>query len=114
MKPNYYLSIPPFVGAVVSRVFLSPEAKQNFTKVICLTRDKSSSKSQELSALGAKLVETPEPSNPNAVAVLAKALEGVDVVVNLLNAEAIETKDVLLKALIKAGVKVYFPSEYGM
>ena len=79
-----------------------------------MTRDKNAKKSQELADLGADVVEAPDPSNPDAIADMAKILKGVDVVVSLLNAAAGEMKDTLLKALIKAGVRVYFPTEYGM
>lgn len=44
----------------------------------------------------------------------AKTFEGVDVLVNALGGLYDTTKSASVKAVIEAGVKVYFPSEFGV
>ena len=82
------------------------EYRWAFPTVRLTTRDASSAKAQELANLGAEL----HPFDGSFDTFLA----GVDVVVNTLSGSvAPEFKTGLLHALVRNGVKVYFPSEFG-
>ena len=48
-----------------------------------------------------------------SVDALTEKLDGVDVVVNLLGANAAAARDALLYATVNVGAKVYFPSDFG-
>ncbi|KAG8914161.1 hypothetical protein FRC01_004197 [Tulasnella sp. 417] len=95
------------LGVPVTRAFLSSAFHPSqVNRVVVLTRDASSAKAQELQSLGAEIYGGP---------VDAKALQGIDVVVNTYSQYLPpEVSDDLAKAAAEAGVKVYFPSEYGM
>lgn len=69
------------------------------------TRDASSAKAQELAKLGAEIYSFDDA--------LDTFLAGVDLVVNTLSSSVTpEFKTGLLHALVRNGVKVYFPSEF--
>lgn len=91
-------------GAYISRAFLSE--KDHFGTVKIFTRDATSHKASELEGLGAKLVTDP---------ITAGGLAGVDVLVNALplSGTTAEERDRYAKAAAEAGVRVYFPSDYG-
>ncbi|GBE78915.1 putative pinoresinol-lariciresinol reductase 3 [Sparassis crispa] len=98
------------LGREVTAVFLG-SYRPFFSRVIALVRDPSSSGAQALAAKGAELHQLSE-SDP--LPSLVKALEGVDVVVNALPPGPENVQDALVKASVERGVKVYFPSEYGV
>jgi len=101
------------LGKDVTEVFLSPRYSERFSKVIALVRDPSSTNAQSLAAKGAQLHRV---SEDDALASFTKALQGVDVLVNLLPVPGTqpEMMDAAVDAAIKEGVKVYFPSEFGV
>ena len=77
----------------------------------------SSSKAKSLASLGAELHEVhfDDPELGDGVkAALRKSMEGMDVVVNALGVTNAQVKDMVAEAAINAGVKVYFPSEFGV
>ena len=70
------------------------------------TRDASSAKALALADKGAQLFAFNDP--------LANVVAGADVVVNVLPSAAwMEINKQLVGAMLQAGVKVYFPSEFG-
>lgn len=56
-----------------------------------------------------------DDTDPEDAAVLKSALQGVDVVVNAVASSPVAAPGmkVLAKAAVDAGVKIYFPSEFG-
>jgi len=98
------------LGKEVSQVFLTTY-RPFFSRVLALVRDPASDAAQALAAQGAELHQVSE-SAPGPS--LEKALQGVDVVVNVLGAASAEFKDALFDAALKEGAKVYFPSEFGV
>ncbi|PIL36613.1 hypothetical protein GSI_00302 [Ganoderma sinense ZZ0214-1] len=93
------------LGYYISKIFLT-EYRWAFPTVRLTTRDASSAKAQELIELGAEL----HPFDGS----LDTSLAGVDVVVNTLSSSPTpEFKTGLLHAVVRHGVKVYFPSEFG-
>ncbi|KAG9017074.1 hypothetical protein FRB90_001853 [Tulasnella sp. 427] len=94
-------------GGPFTRTFLSSTFRPSqVNRVVVLTRDGSSDTAKELKSLGAEIQEGP---------IDAKALQGIDVVVNAFSQYAApEVGDNLARAAAEAGVKVYFPSEYGV
>lgn len=95
------------LGLHVAHVFLSAAFRPSqVNRVVVLTRDASSAKVKELQSLGAEIYDG---------TIDAKALQGIDVVVNTYSQYSpTEVSENLAKAAADAGVKVYFPSEYGM
>lgn len=95
------------LGLPVAHVFLSAAFRPSqVNRVVVLTRDASSAKVKELQSLGAEIYDG---------IIDAKALQGIDVVVNTYSQYSpTEVSENLAKAAAEAGVKVYFPSEYGM
>lgn len=72
-----------------------------------LTRSVTSSKAKQLIAEGAEAIAV--DGKPTA-----ESLKGVDVFVNVLGEISEAVKNAYAKAAVEAGVKVYFPSEYGL
>jgi len=97
------------IGSHVTRAFLSSEYHpEQVGRVVLLTRDTSSAKAKEFEQLGAELVSV-------ANGITIQQLKGVDVLVSCLSHIASrEENDVYAKVAIEAGVKVYFPTEYGL
>ncbi|KIO31662.1 hypothetical protein M407DRAFT_4953 [Tulasnella calospora MUT 4182] len=95
------------LGVPVTRAFLSSTVRPSqVNRVVVLTRDASSAKAKELQSLGAEIYDG---------TVDAKALQGIDVVVNTYSHYLPgEVSENLAKAAADAGAKVYFPNEYGM
>lgn len=91
-------------GGLVSRACLAD--KDHFGPVTIFTRDASSDKAQALAKLGAKLSTDP---------ITAQSLAGVDVFVSALPLMRSDpaAREANVQAAAEAGVKVYFPSEYG-
>ncbi|KAI0755213.1 hypothetical protein C8Q80DRAFT_1093731 [Daedaleopsis nitida] len=93
------------LGFDLSTVFLT-EYHDAFPTVRITTRDQSTPKAQQLASKGAQLHAFGES--------LDTVLAGADVVVNALPMSASATINKELTAsLVKNGVKVYFPSEFG-
>jgi len=97
----------------VASIFLSSAYKPFFSRVVVLTRNPASLKSLYFASLGAELRHIPE----GTVAIkdaLKSALRGVDVLINALNICAGMLSELLLESALNAGVRVYFPSGFGM
>jgi len=94
------------LGKPIVRALLSPQYyPKEVGRVIFFTRDPNSPASQELKALGGEPVQG---------SISADLLKGVDVLVNSLAGHS--SPDLLneyAKAAVDAGVKVYFPTEFG-
>ncbi|KAG8927419.1 hypothetical protein FRC01_007518 [Tulasnella sp. 417] len=95
------------LGKHISKTLLSQVYKPSqINRVVILSRDDSSPTAQELKALGAEIYTGP---------VQADTLRGIDVVINAWGFMVPgDIKDALVKAAVDAGVKVYFPSEFGV
>ncbi|KAG9018159.1 hypothetical protein FRB90_012067 [Tulasnella sp. 427] len=75
-------------------------------RVVVLSRDDSSPVAQELKELGAEV---------HTGTVTVESLKGIDVVINAWGFTVPgEIKDSLVKTAAEAGVRVYFPSEFGV
>jgi len=97
------------IGPYVAKAFLSPIHPISVNRVLILTRDPSSPKAKELEGLGGQIVKL-EGDAPKV-----EQLKGVDVLINCLSHSVpLETKDSYVQAAAEAGVKVYFPSEFGI
>ncbi|KAG8881603.1 hypothetical protein FRB97_009356 [Tulasnella sp. 331] len=95
------------LGPSIVKAFLNlrPEA---ISRVIVLTRNPKSENAKALEMLGAEMVQINGP-------IYAGTLKGVDVLVNSLGTGVpMDEKDTLFKEAAASGVKVYFPSEYGV
>ncbi|KAG8983576.1 hypothetical protein FRB94_007507 [Tulasnella sp. JGI-2019a] len=96
------------LGALITKAFLNLHP-ESVGRVLILTRNLDGEKAKVLEGLGARLVKLDGP-------IQAGALKGVDVLVNSLSGGNVpaETSDSLVKEAVASGVKVYFPSEFGM
>ncbi|EJD02544.1 NAD-binding protein [Fomitiporia mediterranea MF3/22] len=103
------------LGYVITETLLTT-FKPFFHRVVALTRDASLSRAQTLAALGAEVtqIRLDEEHSDNINDNLRNALKGTDIVVNVLGVTSARVKDVVAEAAIEAGVKVYFPSEFGV
>lgn len=101
------------LGKNIADAFLSPLFRHRFPRVVVFTRDTSSPVAKDLAERGAELVKS---TLADDAATLKTALKGVDVLVNALASreEAAPGMDILAKTAIDAGVRVYFPSEFGV
>ena len=91
----------------------------HFSKIIAFTRDPSSRSARALAALSSSIdvrKVTLDPDDADDVARLRAALQGVDVVVNTVTALYATARgfNLLVDEAIDAGVRVYFPSEFGV
>lgn len=81
---------------------------ETFDRVVILTRNPTSDSARALEALGAELLLLKAP-------IQAGALKGIDVLVNATGSHVpANESDALFKEAAASGVKVYFPSEFGM
>ncbi|KAJ3226662.1 hypothetical protein HDU78_010321 [Chytriomyces hyalinus] len=87
--------------------------KGEFDSVILLTRDPESKASQELATLGAETRKIPSELSADAVPALVESLKGVDALVSVVGITGIANQANLAHACIQAGVKRFFPSEFG-
>ncbi|KLO14005.1 hypothetical protein SCHPADRAFT_967111 [Schizopora paradoxa] len=104
-------------GKSVTEVFLSAAYRPQFSRVVVFTRNATSSAALGLAAQGAEIVKvTFDDEDPEDAVTLKRALVGVDVVVNAIVSTPVAAPGmkVLVKAVVDAGVKVYFPSEFGV
>jgi len=103
------------LGQTVARVFLDEAFRPSFSRVLVLTRNTTSPSARALAGLGAELHQTTWSSDDEEDAKkLRETLRGVDVVVNVLGGSTgAQEMNALLEAAVDAGVRVYFPSEYG-
>ncbi|KAG8882833.1 hypothetical protein FRB97_007657 [Tulasnella sp. 331] len=96
-----------YLGPSVAKAFLNLHP-ETFSRVVILTRNPKSDSAKALEVLGADLLQVNGPIH-------AGALKGVDVLVNVLGTGVpVEESDALFKEAAASGVKVYFPSEYGI
>lgn len=98
-----------YTGTHVAQAFLSPAIyPSNVSRVLILTRNLTSEKAKALKHAGATLVEIGSQVTP-------ETLKGVDVLVNCLgHGVPAQERESLFKAALESGVKVYFPTEYGV
>lgn len=85
--------------------------------MVVFTRNAASPAALDLAAQGAEVVKvTFDGGDPVDAATLKRALVGVDVVVNAIVSTPVAAPGmkVLVKAAVDAGVRVYFPSEFGV
>jgi len=97
-------------GKDVVNVFLT-SYRPFFSRVIAVVRDPSSPAAKALAEQGAEIRHV-NPADP--LLSFTQAFEGVDAVINVVGKSPLEYKDTLFQAALKSGVKVYFPSEYGV
>ena len=85
--------------------------------MVVFTRNTSSPVAKDLAERGAELVKSIlAEGDADDTGTMKTALKGVDVLVNALASreEAAPGMDILAKTAIDAGVRVYFPSEFGV
>ena len=108
-----FLSI---LGQDITRVLLE-EYKPFFSPIIVLTRSASSLTAKSLAAGGAVIREVDLSGNATTDEQdkkLRESLSGVDVLIDTLTHYVEPAKLRVFKAALDAGVKVYFPSEFGV
>lgn len=101
------------VGSQVITALLSPQFSSSFKEVRLLTSNTSSEKAQGLAAKGAKMIGV----NYSDEKSILSGIHGADVLVNALggSVKGFPAKNALMQAAIKdGGIKVYFPSEFGI
>ncbi|KAH9948291.1 hypothetical protein B0H21DRAFT_788404 [Amylocystis lapponica] len=98
------------IGSEITKAFLA-EYRSSFPRVIALVRNPSSDGAKALAEAGAELYKV-DDANPGPS--YEKALKGVDVFVNAFGSVPVALKDTVFDAALKSGVKVYFPSEFGL
>ncbi|KAF9811087.1 hypothetical protein IEO21_06664 [Rhodonia placenta] len=98
------------LGTDISEAFLK-HYRPHFSQVIAVVRDPTSANARKLADAGAELRQI---DTTNVVLSFARAFTGVDVVVSAVSMAPVEYHDALFDGALKAGVKVYFPSEFGM
>lgn len=98
------------IGANIVNALLSKHNHPSRVgKVIVFTRDSSSDKAKALTKQGAEVVQVED------IGISTDLLKGVDVFISAASFMATPTsQEEWVKAAVKAGVKVYFPSDYGM
>ena len=79
--------------------------------VRALTRNTDSGRARALADKGVELVQLDES---DLVASFSGAFQDADAIVNLLGGTQHSPRDAVGEAAIQCGVKVYFPSEFGM
>lgn len=96
-----------FSGVHVAKAFLGWKSDPKVIgRVLVLTRDATSPNALELQSDGAEIY---------AGAPASDVLKGIDVAVDIIKAEAGEdVHNAFAKAAADAGVKIYFPAEYGL
>lgn len=101
------------VGSYITTALLSPQFSSSFKEVRLLTANTSSEKARALAAKGAKTIGI----NYSDEKSILSAIHGADVLVNALggSVNGFPAKNALMHAAIKdGGIKVYFPSEFGI
>ncbi|KAH9890570.1 NAD(P)-binding protein [Cubamyces lactineus] len=99
------------LGKHISHAFLT-DFKPSFHTIRILTRDPSSAIAQDLAAQGAQLRSFDEADLARS---LDEALEGMDVVVNVLPGKTPDgVKRAVMEAAARSRIKVYFLDEYGL
>lgn len=103
------------LGMTVSETFLDKKYKPFFSSVVCFTRDPKSEKSKALAAKGAVLRKVDIASPHSSESDIVETLQGVaaDIVVSSLGINDADAANKLVRAAVQAGVKAYFPSEFG-
>ncbi|KDQ52019.1 hypothetical protein JAAARDRAFT_40622 [Jaapia argillacea MUCL 33604] len=103
------------LGSIVAETFLSPPYRPFFSRVVCLTRDISSATAQRTTSLGAEVHEVDIGGDEGQRDSLKKALTEVDIVISALPGKCpVSVRDELFDVALEAGVRVYFPSEFGI
>lgn len=101
------------LGSHIVTALLSSQFSSSFKEVRLLTSNTSSEKAQSLASKGAKTIAV----NYSDEKSILSAIHGADVVINSLggSVKGFPAKKAVMLASIKdGGVKVYFPSEYGI
>ncbi|EED84085.1 predicted protein [Postia placenta Mad-698-R] len=99
------------LGKYVTAVYLSDQYRTHFSKVIAVVRDPESPGARKLAEAGAELRRV---DAANALSSFTRAFSGVDVVVNTVSNAPVRYHDALFDGALQSGVKVYFPSEFGL
>ncbi|EXA45740.1 hypothetical protein FOQG_09304 [Fusarium oxysporum f. sp. raphani 54005] len=94
------------LGAKVTEGFLQQPFRDRFHDIIVLARSRSP-KAENLVKHGASLRLYAEEN-------LQEALAGVDVLINTVGPSGHHFKEALLRSIPGSGVKLYFPSEFGV
>jgi uncharacterized protein YbjT (DUF2867 family) len=101
------------LGSHITAALLSPQFVSSFKEVRLLTSNTSTEKAQSFASKGAKAIAVNYSDEQN----ILSAIHGADVVINALggSVKGFPAKKALMLAAVKdGGVKVYFPSEYGI
>jgi uncharacterized protein YbjT (DUF2867 family) len=101
------------LGSHITTALLSPQFSSSFKEVRLLTSNASSEKAKLFASQGAKTISV-NYSDENSI---LSAIHGADVVINSLggSVKGFPAKKTLMLAAIKdGGVKLYFPSEFGI
>jgi hypothetical protein len=95
-------------GTSITKAFLSPKFRPNFSEVVLLSRSHSSPQLDAWAKEGATI-------RPYTQDALAEALHGVNIVINCVGSKGHALKDALLPAIAATpSVSLYFPSELGV
>lgn len=102
------------IGLPVSEVFLTDPFKCYFPRVVVFARNTQSEKAARLSSRGAEVVHVDFTGQQDDMKRLISALDGIDILINVLGETKGHEKQILVDAAVSAGVKTYFPSEFGV
>jgi NmrA-like family len=101
------------LGSHIMNALLSPQFSPSFKEIRLLTSNVSSEKAQLFASKGAKTIGV----NYSDEQSILTAIQGADVLINSLggSVKGFPAKNALMLAAIKdGGIKLYFPSEFGI
>lgn len=112
---DFIVSLISPVGFAIASILLGSQYKPFFSRVVVITRSVQSANARRLESSGATLHEIPAASDRQIQQqALNEALKGVDVVIDVLNHEAVELAEDLFDAALAQNVCVYVPSDFGV
>jgi uncharacterized protein YbjT (DUF2867 family) len=101
------------LGSHITAALLSPQFSSSFKEVRLLTSNPSSDVAKSFSSKGAKTIGVNYTDEQS----ILSAIHGADVLINSLggSVKGFPAKNAVMRAAVKdGGIKVYFPSEYGI
>ncbi|OQU95249.1 hypothetical protein CLAIMM_01483 isoform 1 [Cladophialophora immunda] len=102
------------LGTRLTETFLSDELRTRLSGFVLLARRQTARTERWRDRLGAEVRIIEEEGEECDENDLIMALDGVDVLINAISSSGAKLRDKIARALPKTGVKLYFPSEFGV